>query len=152
MAFSFRKSKKIGPFRIGLSKGGLSVSAGVKGLRVGANSKGTYASAGIPGTGLRTMQYAKQGKPVESSQTALAVTATSTKPSCPKCGSYKGVKIKTLTVIVGLGFIVIGAFFLLVGFPIILLMGMAMVVIGPFTNGRKWMCQACHCKFEVAKQ
>lgn len=67
MAFNFRKSKKFGLFRIGISKGGLSVSTGVKGLRVGANSKGTYRTLSIPGTGIYSTQYAKKEKaPVES--------------------------------------------------------------------------------------
>lgn len=62
MAFSFKRSKKIGPFRIGISKSGLSMSAGVKGLRVGANSKGTYTTVSVPGTGISSTSYAKKEK------------------------------------------------------------------------------------------
>lgn len=39
MGFRFRKSVKIGPVRLNVSKSGLGVSAGVKGARIGVNSK-----------------------------------------------------------------------------------------------------------------
>jgi len=77
MAFSFRTSKKIGPFRIGISKSGLSTSIGVKGLRVGANSKGTFATVGIPKTGISKTSYAKKAK----NDTAPALSPV--KPSKP---------------------------------------------------------------------
>ena len=49
----FRRSKSFGPIRLNLSKSGIGMSTGIKGLRVGVNSKGqTYGSANIPGTGL----------------------------------------------------------------------------------------------------
>ncbi len=53
---SYRKSLKAGPFRINLSKSGVGVSTGVKGLRVGVNGKGkSYVSAGSKG-----VRYRKQ--------------------------------------------------------------------------------------------
>lgn len=46
MGFSFRKSFKVGPVRLNLSKRGVGVSAGVKGLRVGVGPGGARLSAG----------------------------------------------------------------------------------------------------------
>lgn len=53
MAWRFRRSTKIGPFRITATKNGLSASAGVPGARVSVNSKGQVRrTVGIPGSGL----------------------------------------------------------------------------------------------------
>lgn len=50
---TFRKSKKLGPFRVTLSPRGVSTSAGVPGLRVSANSRGEVRrTVGVPGTGI----------------------------------------------------------------------------------------------------
>ena len=53
----FRKSKKFGPFRAGISKGGFSLSAGVPGARISRSHKwngktSTTGTVGLPGTGL----------------------------------------------------------------------------------------------------
>lgn len=54
MAFYLRKSLRMGPVRVNLSKSGLGVSAGVKGARVGLNSKGrSYVHAGRHGVYVR---------------------------------------------------------------------------------------------------
>lgn len=53
MAWSFRKSAKIGPMRVTLGKTGVGVSAGVKGARIGVGADGhATVSGSIPGTGL----------------------------------------------------------------------------------------------------
>lgn len=53
MGLRFRKSLKLGPFRVTLSKSGLSYSAGVKGLRVTKTAAGgVRTTASIPGTGI----------------------------------------------------------------------------------------------------
>jgi Protein of unknown function (DUF4236) len=49
MAFYFRKSIKVGPFRFNLSKSGVGMSTGVKGLRFGTGPKGHYIFAGVNG-------------------------------------------------------------------------------------------------------
>ncbi|OQA76346.1 MAG: hypothetical protein BWY32_03089 [bacterium ADurb.Bin243] len=49
MGFYFRKSKKIGPFRINFSNKGIGFSSGVKGARISTNSKGTYINMGSNG-------------------------------------------------------------------------------------------------------
>lgn len=53
MGFNFRKSIKIGPARINLSKSGIGYSVGVKGARVTKTAKGkTRTTLSIPGTGI----------------------------------------------------------------------------------------------------
>ena len=53
MAWRFRRSTKIGPFRFTATKRGFSTSVGVRGARIGLNSKGQVrATGGIPGTGI----------------------------------------------------------------------------------------------------
>lgn len=53
MGLKFRKSIKMGPVRVNLSKSGVSTSVGVKGARVSLSSKGkARATVGIPGTGI----------------------------------------------------------------------------------------------------
>ena len=53
MGFKFRKTIGKGPFKVTLSKSGVSTSVGVKGARVSVSSKGkARATVGLPGTGL----------------------------------------------------------------------------------------------------
>ena len=53
MGFRFGKSIRLGKFiRLNISKGGLGVSAGVKGFRVGVGPRGARVTTGVPGTGL----------------------------------------------------------------------------------------------------
>ena len=54
MGFQFQKSINLGGgMRLNISKSGLGVSAGVKGLRVGIGPRGTRVTATIPKTGIR---------------------------------------------------------------------------------------------------
>ncbi len=53
MAFYLRKSFKAGPIRFNLSKSGIGVSAGVKGLRAGTGPRGAYMHAGRGGVYMR---------------------------------------------------------------------------------------------------
>ena len=54
MGWFIRKSLKLGPIRINLSKSGLGASAGIKGLRVGTGPRGRYLNAGREGLYYRT--------------------------------------------------------------------------------------------------
>lgn len=55
MGFGFRKSIKLGPARINLSKSGVGFSAGVKGARIGVNARGrSYGSVSAGGFSYRT--------------------------------------------------------------------------------------------------
>ncbi|MGH9943619.1 MAG: DUF4236 domain-containing protein [Pyrinomonadaceae bacterium] len=50
MGFSFRKSFKLGPVRLNLSKSGVSASTKIApGVRVSASRRGAYVSAGAGG-------------------------------------------------------------------------------------------------------
>lgn len=61
MAWNFRKSIKIGPVRVNLSKAGVGASIGVKGFRKGVDAKGRkYTHASIPGTGIYNRTYNKR--------------------------------------------------------------------------------------------
>jgi hypothetical protein len=63
MAWRFRKSIKLGPLRLNLSKSGIGTSIGVRGFRVGTDAKGrSYTAASIPGTGLYERKYSGHGK------------------------------------------------------------------------------------------
>lgn len=57
----FRKSVKLGGLKLNLSKSGIGISTGIKGVRIGISStKGLYSSYGIPGTGLYNVKYYKK--------------------------------------------------------------------------------------------
>jgi hypothetical protein len=63
MAWRFRKSLKLGPVRLNLSKSGVGYSIGGRGFRVGKDAKGrAYTAASIPGTGLYSRTYSSQGQ------------------------------------------------------------------------------------------
>jgi len=49
MGLYIRKSVRVGPFRFNLSKSGIGVSAGIKGLRVGTGPRGNYIHMGRGG-------------------------------------------------------------------------------------------------------
>ena len=52
MGFSYRKSVKMGPFRVTASKSGISYSAGVKGVRVTKRANGkVQTTLSAPGAG-----------------------------------------------------------------------------------------------------
>lgn len=71
MAFRFRRSKKVGPFRLTATKSGLSLSAGVPGARMSVNTRGqTRRTTGIPGSGIYQTTVTSNGHPKAGSQVA----------------------------------------------------------------------------------
>lgn len=65
MPFYIRKSVKAGPFRFNLSKSGVGLSVGVRGLRVGTGPRGHYVHARVGGLYYRTsLGKAGQRRPV----------------------------------------------------------------------------------------
>jgi hypothetical protein len=72
MGFYLRKSVSVGPFRFNLSKSGVGVSAGIKGLRVGTGPRGNYISVGRGGLYYRA-----------TISTAQLVTVPATPPTSP---------------------------------------------------------------------
>lgn len=64
MGWGLRRSIRLGPFRVNLSKSGIGFSAGVRGLRVGRDSNGRdYSHLSIPGTGIYRRDYFSKGQP-----------------------------------------------------------------------------------------
>lgn len=49
MGFRIRKSVSVGPLRFNLSKSGIGISAGIRGLRIGTGPRGNYVSIGSNG-------------------------------------------------------------------------------------------------------
>jgi hypothetical protein len=49
MGWFIRKSFRVGPVRLNLSKSGLGVSGGVKGFRIGTGPRGLYMAGGRAG-------------------------------------------------------------------------------------------------------
>jgi len=79
MAWRFRKSLKLGPVRVNLSKSGVGYSIGGRGFRVGQDAKGrSYTAASIPGTGLYNHTYSSQGKAAGGSAAPLPGAAPRT--------------------------------------------------------------------------
>lgn len=74
MGFRFRKTKKIGPFRITLSKSGISTSVGIKGFRITKTASGKLrTTASVPGTGLSYVSEVKsKNSPLESKKPSAA--------------------------------------------------------------------------------
>lgn len=103
MGLRFRKSKKIGPFRVTMSKSGISYSAGVKGFRVTKTASGRVrTTASIPGTGI---SYVKEsgGEP-NRSNTARAI------PSQQEFNTSPPVKTTKLVPLIGI-ILLLGMFF-----------------------------------------
>lgn len=65
MGLYLRKSVSVGPFRFNLSKGGVGVSVGVRGLRVGAGPRGNYVHMGAGGIYYRATIPAGRSKPLQ---------------------------------------------------------------------------------------
>jgi hypothetical protein len=53
MGFQYRKSVRLGPFRVNISKSGVGYSVGGRGFRTGVSSRGKrYTTFGLPGSGI----------------------------------------------------------------------------------------------------
>lgn len=73
---------------------------------------------------------------------------------CPNCGSYKTSSAKGYVALAG---IVIAIMFFLIGlfFPPLLfgsLLGLVLLAIAPFSNGRQKICLDCQYKWTVEKE
>ncbi len=76
MGFSYRKSLKMGPFRVTASKSGISYSAGVKGVRVTKRANGkVQTTLSVPGSGLRYTTTSGKGKASTKRPAASASSA-----------------------------------------------------------------------------
>ena len=70
MGWYLRKSLKLGPLRINLSKSGLGASAGAAGLRVGTGPKGRYLHAGRGGLYFRKSLDSNASPPTDKEAAA----------------------------------------------------------------------------------
>jgi hypothetical protein len=59
MGLYIRKSLRVGPIRFNLSKSGIGMSAGIKGLRLGTGPRGNYVHMGRGGLYFRQSGLAK---------------------------------------------------------------------------------------------
>ena len=85
MGWYLRKSLKIGPLRLNLSKSGIGTSAGITGLRIGTGPRGQYFHAGREGLYYRKSlsskkQAVEQTEP-EGEQEAIAPKAQQGAPA-----------------------------------------------------------------------
>ena len=73
MGLRYRKSIKMGPFRINLSKSGIGYSVGVKGYRVTKKANGGYrTTTSIPGTGISHVTEHSGSKPAPKAESGGA--------------------------------------------------------------------------------
>jgi hypothetical protein len=108
MAWSFRRSINLGPFRINLSKKGAGFSVGGRGFRAGRDSQGRdYTQVSIPGTGIYNRQYYSSGsltKPQQqSSPPATPSQAAQPVPGVPQTQAQLSPSTKYLLVLTGVG-------------------------------------------------
>jgi len=84
MGFRFRKSIKMGPVRVNLSKSGVGYSVGGKGFRVTKRADGkVQTTASIPGTGIsyvETHGSVKRTEPKRATRTGAATLAEQSSP------------------------------------------------------------------------
>lgn len=80
MGFYLRKSIKAGPFRFNLSKSGIGVSAGIKGLRVGTGPRGNYIHMGRGGFYYRKTLGNNTSAPLSPAPASAPVSNTNNTP------------------------------------------------------------------------
>ena len=83
MSFFLRKAIRFGPIRFNLSKSGIGVSAGIKGLRIGTGPKGPYVHAGRGGIYYRKY-FGRTAKPTSWREIAPAWATPQTLPQKPR--------------------------------------------------------------------
>ncbi len=83
MGFYIRKALKVGPFRFNLSKSGVGVSAGIKGLRLGTGPRGNYVHMGRGGLYFRKSLNAPGGRAASRSQAPQSLPSPG-EPSSPE--------------------------------------------------------------------
>lgn len=85
MGLYLRKSVRVGPLRFNLSKGGIGVSAGIKGLRVGTGPRGNYVHMGARGIYYRATipSGATRPRPVSPRGSVRPVPGAQHSPSSP---------------------------------------------------------------------
>lgn len=114
MGFRFRKSKNLGPFRVSVSKSGVSTSFGGKGARITKTASGRVRTTlSVPGTGISYVtesgggrkqkakaKEAKRARAAEAkSERQAAFAEAARNPAPAEAGLYR--LLSVLTVVVG---------------------------------------------------
>lgn len=81
MGFYIRKAIRVGPLRFNLSKSGVGVSAGIKGLRLGTGPRGNYVHMGRGGLYFRKSFSPSAGRPAIGSKDMLRLPRSEETPS-----------------------------------------------------------------------
>lgn len=136
MGFRFRKSIKIGPARVNLSKSGIGYSVGTKGFRVTKKAGGgTRTTASIPGTGISYTKDSKKRKTSTTSTKKKTTANTSTRSTAPQTGSNQK-KIGCLPA-VGIFFLIALIIGLLRTYPVITIIALILIAGAAFYVIRK---------------
>lgn len=83
MGLYLRKSVRVGPLRFNLSKGGVGVSAGIKGFRVGTGPRGNYVHMGAGGIYYRATIPSGSPRPRPASSNGPGRPVLGTPPALP---------------------------------------------------------------------
>src|SRR5438270_3002606 len=89
MGFYIRKALKVGPLRFNLSKSGIGVSAGIKGLRVGTGPRGNYVHMGRGGLYFRKSLNGPRGAVVSDGKSFLPGEPIAFLPELSTCGEME---------------------------------------------------------------
>lgn len=105
MGFKFRKSVKMGPVRVNMSKSGIGYSVGGKGMRVTKKAGGgTRTTVGVPGTGISYSSDSKKkssAKKTPSKKTTASTSSSVSTSGNPGCLGSVGFVI-VFAIIVGI--------------------------------------------------
>ena len=91
MGFRFRKSKNLGPFRVTVSKSGVSTSFGGKGARITKTASGKVRTTlSVPGTGISYVTESGGGKKQKAKEAKQGRTAGRIRGSGPESSPRRG--------------------------------------------------------------
>src|SRR5437868_2573793 len=103
MGLFFRKSLRLGPLRINLSKSGIGVSAGVKGLRVGTGPRGSYVSGGRHGIYYRRSLGHAHQRPITNALSERSIVVRPTRKVFRTLPLVVVLSLVAVVVVVGAG-------------------------------------------------
>lgn len=131
MSAQFRKSKKVGPFKVTASKSGLSLSTGAGPLRWSANTRGEIRrTTRLPGTGVYSTKKVAQ---LSGNKTAKSTPQDSDEKAKVTRAEYKTNMVVSTIFFAIVAAIICGILSWLLGFSWwIIGIGIAIVVIGTF--------------------
>jgi Protein of unknown function (DUF4236) len=98
MSFYLRTSIRLGPVRVGVSKSGIGVSAGIPGLRLGVGPRGTYVRLGAAGVSYRAAAGGRRSRrrPVSGPASATNSMASFVEPGQVMLSDVTGTRTEAL--------------------------------------------------------